>query len=181
MKRGTLFLVVGPSGAGKDTLLDAARERLRGDSRFFFAIRDITRPADAEGEDHRPVTEEEFQARSAAGEYLLEWSAHGLRYGIPAAAADALHNGQHVIANVSRSVLSQARLEHQPVRIVSVEVPAGILRQRLAARGREQAADIEQRLARAAAFTVSGPDVITIRNDSTVEQAVAQFLAALAV
>ena len=89
MKRGTLFLVVGPSGAGKDTLLDAARARLAGDSRFFFPARTITRPTDAGNEAHNAVTDAEFSPLSAAGGFLLEWKAHNLSYGIPIAAAEA--------------------------------------------------------------------------------------------
>ncbi len=181
MKRGTLFLVVGPSGAGKDTLLDAARAHLLGDQRYFFPAKIITRPADAGGEAHAAATTAGFAALSEAGALLLEWSAHGLSYGVPAAADEALASGRHVVVNVSRGVLNEARQRLQPVRIISVEVPADILRARLAERGRETAADIEQRLARAAAFTVDGPDVITISNDATVAEALARFLQALSI
>ncbi len=70
-----LVLVVGPSGAGKDSLLQTAREAFRCDPRIGFARRVITRPADPDGENHEPVSEAEFTAR----DFALSWSAHGLR------------------------------------------------------------------------------------------------------
>lgn len=179
MQRGTLFLVVGPSGAGKDTLLLAARQRLDGDLRYFFPQRVISRPAEAGGEDHLPVTESGFDAMQAAGQFLLCWRAHGLRYGIPASAGMALQQGRNVIVNVSRSVLGEARERFQPVRILSVEVPPEVLRTRLLERGREMPEDVERRLERAAAFEISGGDVETIRNDGSLEEATRQFMAAL--
>ena len=55
---GTLFLVVGPSGAGKDTLMYGARAALAGKQDILFARRAITRPLYAGGEDHDAVTDE---------------------------------------------------------------------------------------------------------------------------
>jgi phosphonate metabolism protein PhnN/1,5-bisphosphokinase (PRPP-forming) len=168
-----LVLVVGPSGAGKDTLLDAARRKLAGDTRFRFVRRVITRPAEAGGEEHDPVTEAEFTARP----FALQWQAHGLRYGIPADIAGDLAAGTVVIANVSRAVIAEAATRF-PVRVIEITAPPHILAQRLAARGRETAADIAGRLAR----TVALPATIaveTVMNDSTPDIGADRFLAAL--
>ncbi len=168
-----LVLVVGPSGAGKDTLLDAARRTLAGDRRFRFVRRVITRPAGSGGEDHEAVTEAEFAAR----DFALHWQAHGLRYGIPADIGDDLASGVVVVANVSRAVIADAATRY-PVRVIEVTAPPQLLAERLAARGRETAADIAARLAR----TVPLPDDVvaeTVSNDTTPEAGAQRFLAAL--
>jgi ribose 1,5-bisphosphokinase len=168
-----LVLVVGPSGAGKDTLLDAARRTLAGDPRFRFVRRVITRPADAGGEAHEAVTEAEFAMR----DFALSWQAHGLRYGIPADIAANLAAGRVVIANVSRGVIADAATRF-PIHVIEITAPPEILAARLATRARESAADMAARLAR----TVVLPDGIpveTVMNDATVEIGAARFLAAL--
>ena len=71
--KGTLFLVVGPSGAGKDTLLDGARQAIAGDDTYVFARRTITRPEDAGGEAHEAVDVSEFEHRIEAGGFLAHW------------------------------------------------------------------------------------------------------------
>lgn len=179
MTSGTLFLVVGPSGAGKDTLLDGARAALADDRRYHFARRVITRPEDAGGEAHDAVSPATFAEMEAAGAFTLAWGAHDLRYGIRRTTTERLASGQHVVANVSRGVLDQARAAFPSVRVVSVSVPEEALRARLEARGREDAADIDRRLARASALAVAGPDVRTVVNDGTVAVGVASFLKAL--
>lgn len=177
--RGTLFLVVGPSGAGKDTLLEGARAALAGDERYRFARRVITRPADAGGEAHTPASAAAFERMAAAGAFALQWGAHDLRYGIPWHEFEPLAAGVHVVANVSRGILDRAREAFAPVRVIAVSVPSAVLRARLEARGRETAADIERRLARADAVEVSGPDVRHVVNGGSVAQGVARFLDAL--
>ena len=102
---GTFFAVVGPSGAGKDTVLDYAREALADNHRFSFPQRWITRPADAQGEQHMPVSRERFARMKREGAFLLDWEAHGLCYGVPAEVGDAVASGTHVVVNLSRAVI----------------------------------------------------------------------------
>ena len=85
VRPGERVALVGPSGAGKDTLMDGARRALAQGGRFGFARRLITRPADAGGEDHEAIDEAGFAALSAAGGLLVSWQAHGLHYGLRAA------------------------------------------------------------------------------------------------
>lgn len=179
-RRGTLILVVGPSGAGKDTLIEGGRRALAGNPRFVFPCRVITRAAEAGGETHEAVTSTEFAAAEAAGAFALAWRAHGLRYGIRREIDAELAAGRHVIVNVSRSIIPAARSRYRPLAIVEVTAPVEVLAQRLAARGRESAADIAERIERSDAVSVEGPGVTRIATVGTVEESLRQFLDALA-
>jgi phosphonate metabolism protein PhnN/1,5-bisphosphokinase (PRPP-forming) len=165
-----LILVVGPSGAGKDTLLEAARLAMSDDPRFRFVRRVITRPADAGGEAHEAVTEAEFATR----DFALQWQSHGLRYGIP---VDGVAGGRVVVANVSRTVIADA-VRRFPVHVIAVTAPPDILAARLGSRGREAADDVAARLARSVAVPDHVP-VETVVNDGSLEDGVARFVAAL--
>lgn len=175
--RGTLIPVVGPSGAGKDTLIDAARIA-RPD--IFYPRRVITRPESAGGEVYEGVTSLEFQRRRRAGGFAFHWEAHGLSYGIPAEIGEMLAEGRDVLFNGSRGVIEEARARFRPLRVIVVTAPVRVLAARLAARGRETEADIAARLSRAAYASPEGPDVAVVRNDGTLEEGVAAFLAAIA-
>jgi ribose 1,5-bisphosphokinase len=169
---GTLFLIVGPSGVGKDSLIDGAKARLRDRPDFVFPPRFITRPKDAGGEDHIEVSDAAFDARAATGDFVLSWRAHNLSYGISTAIKTDLAAGRHVIINVSRGILDDARAIFSPLLIISISASSTILRQRLHARGRESADDIEDRIARAAAYQVAGADVINLLNDGELKDAI---------
>jgi ribose 1,5-bisphosphokinase len=164
---GRLILVVGPSGAGKDTLLNLARRHFAERADIVFARRVITRPADVT-EDHEPATEAEFAAR----DFALSWQAHGLSYGIRRDIEADLAAGKQVIANVSRGIIAQAR-ESYPCFLIEISASPEILAARLAQRGRETAADIAARLARVVEKT---PADAVILNDTTPEEAGLSFV-----
>lgn len=177
---GPLILIVGPSGAGKDTLIDAAMRTLAPTGRFHMARRVVTRPATAGGEDHIPLVEAAFLKAEAEGGFLLSWRAHGLCYGVPRDPAARLReDGVAVVANVSRTVIDEARARLQPVSVISVTARPETLAARLAARGREDTDDVSARLARAAEIAVTGRDVAAVANDGPLEDGVASMIAAL--
>lgn len=172
-----LVLVVGPSGAGKDTLLDFARAALAGEERIRFVRRVITRPVEAGGEPHEPVTEAEFARREAAGGFAIVWRAHGLRYGIPADISLDIDAGRVVVANISRALVADAATRFT-ARVIEITAPPDLLARRLAARGREDAVDVARRLSRAIVLPVPVPRDV-IMNDGTVEQGGRRLVALL--
>jgi ribose 1,5-bisphosphokinase len=144
---GGLVLVVGPSGAGKDTLIALARARLGDAPAFVFPRRLVTRPPSAH-EDNDAVTEADFAACEAAGGFALSWRAHGLGYALPGSLAAALDAGRVAVCNVSRRVVEAARGRFPRVAVVAVTAPPAVLAARLAARGRAEDGDLGARLAR---------------------------------
>ena len=172
-----LVAVVGPSGAGKDTLMGLARSRLEGDARFRFVQRAITRPAEAGGEAHRALDVPAFEAEREAGGFALWWGAHGLFYGIPRDIEADMEARRVVVANLSRGVLAEAATRYR-LRVLNVTAPPAVLAARLAARGRETAEDIAARLAREAALP-PGLDIATVMNDATPEQGAARVIETL--
>jgi len=179
MAAGTLYLVVGPSGVGKDTLLDGARATLSADARFLFARRVITRAADAGGEDHEAVTPAEFARRKEEGLFLLTWSAHGLDYGLPIALLDALADGRSVVANGSRATVADLNKLVPCLTVVEITAPPEAVAARLRARGREDEAQVAERISRTVPSLPGGIDVVRIVNDADVQSGVAKLVAAL--
>lgn len=145
---GRLVMVVGPSGAGKDTLIRAARERLASDMGFVFPRRIVTRlPSDAEDNHH--ADPETFGRIAAAGGFAMCWHAHGLDYGVPAAIDDAVRDGLTVVCNVSRAVVVAQRARYANTLVVEVTAPPSVLSERLSRRGRAEDGDLAERVARA--------------------------------
>ena len=175
MTQGRLFAVVGPSGAGKDTLMRAAKHA-RPD--LHLVRRVITRPQTG-GEDFEQVSEAEFARRLAAGDFVLHWRAHGFRYGIPAVVHDVLAEGRDVLFNCSRAALPEVRDTFPDIKVIHITVRPEILARRLAARGRESADQIASRLERANLALPQGLDVTEIDNSGSLEASTAAFLAAL--
>lgn len=169
-RNGLLVLVVGPSGAGKDSVIGYCRDRLAASGRVVFPRRVITREESGETEDHATVSEDDFHRMVAEGAFALHWRAHGLGYGIPASIADDLAAGRSVVVNVSRSVIDEARRRFPPVLVASVTAPVEVLADRLARRGRESPERIQFRLERRGIYTVEGDDVLVLNNAGPIER-----------
>ncbi|MBE3639632.1 phosphonate metabolism protein/1,5-bisphosphokinase (PRPP-forming) PhnN [Mangrovicoccus algicola] len=177
--KGTLFLVVGPSGVGKDTLLDGAKEALGSYGFYRFCRRWITRDAEAGGEDYRPVSDAEFSRMLEAGAFFHHWEAHGLRYGLPGDIRDDLERGIHVILNGSRRELAGMAALWEDTVVISIEASPEVIAARLTARGRESAEEIEKRIARRAEVPQVGRTVIRVRNEAGREEGIRALVQAI--
>ncbi|MEM7776315.1 MAG: phosphonate metabolism protein/1,5-bisphosphokinase (PRPP-forming) PhnN [Pseudomonadota bacterium] len=175
---GVLVAVVGPSGAGKDALLSRAAEVLRDDAAFVFPQRLVTRMTSA-AEDHAVIDRAAFDQGVRDRAFALHWEAHGLGYALPAALDDYVRQGAVVVSNVSRKAIPAARVRYANVRVVLVTAPFALRRERLLARQRETADDVNTRLSRSVdTFNPKDADM-SVENAGTLDAGVAAFVSAL--
>ncbi len=172
---GRLVLVVGPSGAGKDTLLGLAQAALADDGDVVFVRRVVTREASAH-ENNVQVTPEAFRSAKDDGAFAIDWEAHGLCYALPRSIDDDIRAGRSVVANISRTVIPALRAAYADVVVVSITAPPEVLAARLAARGRASDGPLSDRLKRS--VDTSGADV-TINNVSTADAHAAELIRAI--
>lgn len=172
-----LIVVVGPSGAGKDSLLNWLRARLSAPQLVHWTRRTITRPVQAGGEDHESLDEAAFTAVQQSGGFALHWQANGLRYGIRHQELRPLSQGQWVMLNGSRAHLPECAQICPGMTVLHITADAEVLRSRLQNRGRESEAAIEARLQRAVELEVpAGCRLLEVRNNSTLDTAGSQLL-----
>lgn len=178
MNGGWVF-ICGPSGAGKDSVIGWAQARLAGDARFVFSRRLVTRAAGPAAE-HDEISHAAMGRMQEAGKLAWRWEANGHHYGIAAHYLADVEAGRIVVVNGSREHVGAL-----PVSAGSrVLVTAGteLLRQRLQARGREDAQAVADRLARNSALAPLAFDLV-VRNEGPLEDAgtrLATYLLSLA-
>lgn len=174
---GRLVLVVGPSGAGKDTLIGLARAACGDDGRIAFPRRVVTREASA-SEDNEQISVDAFREAQAQGEFAMHWEAHGHCYALRRALNDDISAGRTVVANISRTVVEAMRRAYADVTVVSITAPPEILAGRLAARARGSDGRVADRLRRAVNDAAATPDV-TIMNVGSAEDHALELLRAI--
>ncbi|WEM44144.1 ribose 1,5-bisphosphokinase (plasmid) [Photobacterium sp. DA100] len=174
-KQGTLFYVMGASGAGKDSLLQAIR--MIYPNQLLVAHRYITRSAQAGGENHVELSLDEFIQRKQRGLFAMSWQANGFYYALGKEIELWLSQGLDVVVNGSRAYLEQAMMDfgYRVVPVI-VDVSAEVLEARLYARGRETPAQIVDRLARAEYYRGQCPDSgFLLDNSGSLQQTIEQF------
>ncbi len=171
MRRPSLVYVMGPAGAGKDSVLRYARRRLGGRRPVVFAHRYITRPLGNDIENYIALSPREFALRKRRGLFAFDWNAYGFRYGIGIEIEAWLAAGLTVVIDGSRAHFARraGRLPDIVPVLITAEVPA--LRRRLIRRGRESRAAIERRLRRARKFAPHHPHLVTIDNSGPLVRA----------
>jgi ribose 1,5-bisphosphokinase len=167
-----LFYIIGASGVGKDTLINFARQSLRGSGKIIFAHRYITRPSDVGNENHISLDPEEFAQRRKAGLFALDWESHNQSYGIGMEIDLWMERGFHVVVNGSRLYLDKARQRYATLHPILIEASLATIQGRLTSRGRESGQDIELRIARSENLaSLDGRALTIINNDGLLEEA----------
>jgi ribose 1,5-bisphosphokinase len=154
---GRFVLVMGPSGAGKDTLIAVAKRLVAPD--VVFPTRVVTRPP-SQFEENSYMAPPEFDAALANGEFALHWLAHDNAYGIPRQIDDDIRLGKTVVINVSRTIIPEARERYRNVMVVMITAPPEVLAARLANRGRASDTSVAERVQRAALPDVAAADLV---------------------
>lgn len=176
---GALIYVMGPSGAGKDSVLGRARALLPAEAPVAFAHRYITRPHDIGAENHVAVSRAEFAVRRAHGLFAYHWHAHGNDYGVGREIHEWRAAGMTVVVSGSRDHFQRTGGLDSLARPVLITAPPERLQQRLASRGRETALEAAERLDRAGAYAIDDPRLVTIVNDGALDDAAQAFVTLL--
>ncbi len=146
---GTLYLIVGNSGSGKDSIISGIIEKYPSDlMQIITPKRYITRPP-SEFERNISITPEEFKEMEKKGKFALKWYIYDLHYGIPIEIEKWLEKGHPVIINVSRTIVEEAREKYSNVKVIFIEVPFEITYQRIKDRKRETEDLLKKRIERA--------------------------------
>ena len=170
MTEGRLIAVVGPSGVGKDSVMQGLAAVM---PKLHLVRRVITRAPGLGGEDYDAVCEPQFQDLVNDGAFAVHWGAHGLFYGIPQTVRYQLNKGTDCLANFSRRALRVGADAFPNFAVLNITAEPETLAARLTARGRESEADIARRLSEAAKPPPEGLNIITLSNDGPLDQTIA--------
>jgi ribose 1,5-bisphosphokinase len=174
-----LIYVMGPSGAGKDSVLNRARALVASSAPVVFAHRYITRPADSGGENHVSLTAAEFALRRTHGLFAFHWQAHGNDYGIGREIHAWRKAGLTVVVSGSREHFQKVGGVDDDTHPVLITASPETLAERLAARGREDKAAAAERLGRGEAYEINDHRLVTIVNDGALDVAAGAFVSLL--
>ncbi len=176
---GKLIVVVGPSGAGKDSVVRYAMTKFKNNPQFIFPRRVITRNADVASEDHDTMDVSTFLASQSLGAFALSWQAHGHHYGIPMQIHNELAAGKHVVINVSRTIIPDLPKLYPCYFLIEITAPSEILEARLAGRGRSSDGNLAKRNAREITPLIRDSRHFTISNETTLDEAGEAFCAVI--
>jgi guanylate kinase len=148
MSEGHLFIISGPSGAGKGTLVKALLRRVPGLWVSVSATTRPPRPGEKDGVDYYFLTQEEFEGRARKDEFLEHAVVHGNRYGTLRRSVERrLAHGIDVILEIDPQGAFQVRNQMQRSRLIFVRTSSSDeLEKRIRHRGAESDEQIRTRL-----------------------------------
>ncbi|MFX1374471.1 MAG: phosphonate metabolism protein/1,5-bisphosphokinase (PRPP-forming) PhnN [Promethearchaeota archaeon] len=173
---GTLFLITGNSGSGKDSLISGVFVKYPSDLKQIYAPNRYITRMPSEFEKNIAITPEDFREMEIHGKFALKWKIYGLNYGISVQIENYLEKGHPVIINVSRTIVKQARERYRNIKVVFIEVPLEITLQRIKNRKRESNDLLKKRIERARKNQKFPEADFTIDNSGKLDDAIDQLL-----
>jgi guanylate kinase len=143
-----VFVITGPSGVGKGTLISLLLERLAGLEQSVSATTRAPRGGELDGRDYHFLAEEEFERRVDDGDFLEHATYSGNRYGtLRSEVQRRLDAGRSVLLEIEVEGARQVR-EAMPeaVQVFIAPPEPSVLRQRLESRGTDSREAIDARL-----------------------------------
>ncbi|MHA1839677.1 MAG: hypothetical protein ACTSYO_06955 [Candidatus Ranarchaeia archaeon] len=173
-----LFLVVGNSGSGKDSLITEVKKKYpKGLKPLKTPIRVITRPPSPDTEDFESVSVDMFLKLKRQGAFALDWHIYGLYYGVRKEILEWLKSGHPVLVNVSRKIIDETRKKIPGTKVIFVKVPFEVTEERIRQRGRETSQALKARLERAKKNQELPSADFTVDNTGDLEEAANKMLA----
>jgi len=164
---GTLFIVSGPSGAGKTTLINAVRKDLEplGITLYFSVSHTTRRPriGETDGKNYHFVSHETFRGMIERGEFLESAHVHEQLYGTSKAEVRArLDAGQDVILDIdyqgAKQIATHGHLKERSLNVFIFPPTLDVLEQRLRDRGLNTEQEIDTRMQKAIDEIAAGKD-----------------------
>jgi len=173
-----VFVITGPSGVGKGTLIRGLLERLPGLELSVSATTRAPRPGEHDGVDYHFLTPEEFQARVAAGEFVEHAEYSGNRYGTLRSELDRrLKEGAGVVLEIEVQGARQVRGAMPDAVAVFIAPPSSeALRARLVGRGTDSPEQVDARLATAERELEARPEFAHVVINDRLEQATGELI-----
>jgi phosphonate metabolism protein PhnN/1,5-bisphosphokinase (PRPP-forming) len=171
-----LFLIVGNSGSGKDSIISGVIKRYPSNLNYIYAPKRYITRTPSEFEDNIAISPQKFREMELQGKFSLKWQIYGLDYGITREIENYLEKGHPVIINVSRTIIKEAREKYKNVKVIFVEVPFEITYHRIINRRREGEDLLKERIERARDNQHFPEADFIIDNSGRLDDAITSFL-----
>ena len=148
MKKGRLFVVAGPSGAGKGTLIDRAVGEVEGIHRSVSATTRSPREDEVDGRDYYFISDKEFEEHVREGDFL-EWKdVYGNKYGTLLKEVEGhLQSGENVLLEIDVKGALEVKSKARDALLIFIMPPSiEELEARLKNRNTDQAGEIMTRM-----------------------------------